>query len=75
MKNLGLEKLFQDFYNVSGMEIALVSDKLNTLVSQKCPMENFCSVVHKSLKCLEKCRASDIAMANSANAEDGVSVQ
>ncbi len=75
MKNLGLEKLFQDFYNVSGMEIALVSDKLNTLVSQKCPMENFCSVVHKSLKCLEKCKASDLQMANFANAEEGVAVQ
>ena len=75
MKNLGLEKLFEDFYKISGMEIALVSDKFNTLLSQKCPMENFCSAVHKSNKCIEHCRASDSRIANIARNGSGVAVE
>lgn len=59
MHDGNIDKLLKDFNQISGMEIALLDNKLHTLFSQKCPIENFCSAIHKSAKCLERCKLSD----------------
>ena len=54
-----LEKLLQNFYQISGMEIAVVNTHYRNVVSCRCPGNNYCAALHKSPKCLENCVQSD----------------
>ena len=50
--NLG--EILQHFYEISGMDIAIVSTK-NRIIARKYSQVPFCSCIHKSEKCLEMC--------------------
>ena len=54
-----LERLLYDFYQVSGMEVAIVDSKLHNLFANRVPGKNYCAAIHKSAKCLEICINSD----------------
>lgn len=54
----GLEKLMQDFYEISNMDIAVV-DLRNRILARRYPGNRFCSHIHKCEGCLAKCEASD----------------
>lgn len=54
----GLEKLMQDFYEISKMDIAVV-DLRNRILARRYPGNRFCSHVHKCAGCLERCEESD----------------
>lgn len=54
-----LERLLYDFYQISGMEVAILDTKHHTILSNRSPGKNFCACVHKHPKCLEICIQSD----------------
>ena len=54
-----LERLLYDFYQISGMEVAILDTQHRTLLSNRSPGKNFCATVHKNPKCLETCIQSD----------------
>ena len=54
-----LERLLYDFYQISGMEVAILDTQHRTLLSNRSPGKNFCATVHKHPKCLEVCIQSD----------------
>jgi AraC-like DNA-binding protein len=54
-----LERLLYDFYQISGMEVAILDTKHHTILSNRSPGKNFCGTVHKYPKCLEICIQSD----------------
>lgn len=54
----GLEKLMQDFYEISNMDIAVV-DLRNRILARRYPGNRFCSHIHKCADCLKICEASD----------------
>ena len=54
-----LERLLYDFYQVSGMEVAIVDSHSHNLLFNRVPGKNYCATIHKSAKCLELCIASD----------------
>ena len=54
-----LERLLYDFYQISGMEVAILDTKHHTILSNRSPGKNFCGTVHKLPKCLEVCIQSD----------------
>ena len=54
-----LERLLYDFYQISGMEVAILDTKHRTILSNRSPGKNFCAAVHKHPKCLEICIQSD----------------
>lgn len=56
-----LEKLLQNFYQISGMEVAVVNTQYRNVVSCRCPGNNFCASIHKSAKCVEVCMQSDLS--------------
>ena len=60
MKKQKLDTLIKHFYQISGMEIMLVSNTFRTMIGQRCPYENFCALIHKSSACLDVCKNSDI---------------
>ncbi len=53
-----LEKIMQDFYLISGMDIAVVDAK-NRIIARRHPSDKFCSQIHKCQRCLKVCEASD----------------
>jgi len=60
MKKQKLETTLKHFYQISGMEIVLMNSNFRTMIGQRCPYENLCSLIHKSSVCLEICKESDI---------------
>ena len=54
----GLEKLMQNFYEISNMDIAVV-DLRNRILARRYPGNRFCSHIHKCEGCPECCEASD----------------
>ncbi len=55
-----IESILKSFYQISGMDISLVSDKMHAQISFRCPKENFCTVLHRTSECLDICKCSDI---------------
>lgn len=53
-----LEELLQSFYDISGMDVALVNHK-NRIIARRYSGAGFCSALHNSAKCLETCVDSD----------------
>lgn len=59
--NIGeLEKLLQDFYEISGMDIAVVDAK-NKIIARRYSGNAFCAQIHKCQGCLAMCEKSDEA--------------
>lgn len=57
--NIGqLEKLLQDFYEISGMDIAVVDTK-NRIIARRYSGNSFCAQIHKYPGCLDLCIKSD----------------
>ncbi len=54
-----LERLLYDFYQISGMEVAILDTQHRTILANRSPGKNFCATVHKHPKCLETCIQSD----------------
>ena len=54
-----LERLLYDFYQVSGMEVAIVDSKFHNILANRSPGKNYCATIHKFSKCLDVCISSD----------------
>ncbi|MBO5306197.1 MAG: PocR ligand-binding domain-containing protein [Clostridia bacterium] len=54
----GLENIVQTFYEISGMDIAVIDNK-NRIVARRYPGNRFCALLHRSQKCLKMCEQSD----------------
>ncbi|MBQ9784682.1 MAG: helix-turn-helix domain-containing protein [Clostridia bacterium] len=54
-----LERLLYDFYQISGMEVAIVDAKYHNILANRVPGKNYCATLHKSAKCLDVCIRSD----------------
>ena len=72
MKKQKLDTLIKHFYQISGMEIMLISNTFRTMIGQRCPYENFCALIHKSSTCLDICKNSDIERYEEANRTEDV---
>jgi AraC-like DNA-binding protein len=55
-----LEKILQDFYQISGMEIVVGDSKYHSVAACRHQCENYCSLLHCSPDCLEMCKKSDL---------------
>ncbi len=53
-----IEEILQSFYEISGMDIAVVSDK-NKILARRYSGALYCACIHKSRRCLDQCLASD----------------
>ena len=53
-----IEDILQSFYEISGMDVAVVNRK-NRIVARRYSGAQFCAAIHKSQKCLEVCLESD----------------
>lgn len=56
-----LEKLLHDFYQISGLEIAIIDTKYRQILSHRHLGMHFCNTIHTSAECVELCRSSDLA--------------
>ena len=61
----GLENLVQTFYEISGMDIAVIDSK-NRIVARRYLGNRFCALLHRSPKCLKMCEQSDSLRMNEA---------
>jgi AraC-like DNA-binding protein len=59
MEQISLQDLLFDFYQISGMEIAIIDRQLHALAECRPSGETFCTSIHKSPKCLKMCLQSD----------------
>ena len=58
MNNLKIEEILQSFYEISGMDVAIVNTR-NKIIARRYSGAQYCAAIHKSPKCLEKCVESD----------------
>ena len=58
MNTLKIEEILQSFYEISGMDVAIVNSK-NKILARRYSGAHYCSAVHQSPKCQEICNASD----------------
>ena len=56
-----LEKLLHDFYQISGLEIAIIDTKYRQVLSHRHIGRHFCNTIHACPECVELCRSSDLA--------------
>ncbi len=61
----GLENIVQTFYEMSGMDIAVIDNK-NRIVARRYSGNRFCALLHRSPKCLKICEQSDSLRMNEA---------
>ena len=54
----GLENIVQTFYEISGMDIAVMDNK-NRIVARRYSGNRFCALLHRSPNCLKMCEQSD----------------
>ncbi len=55
---LKIEDILQSFYEISGMDIAIVNKK-NKIIARRYSGALYCSHIHRSPKCMEMCLESD----------------
>ncbi len=53
-----IEEILQNFYEISGMDIAILNSK-NKILARRYSGALYCSCIHKSQACLDKCVESD----------------
>lgn len=58
MSMLKIEKILQSFYEISGMDIAIVNSK-NKIIARRYSGAIYCTNIHKSQKCMDICLESD----------------
>ena len=58
MNHLKIEEILQSFYEISGMDVAIVNSR-NKIIARRYSGALYCATIHKSPKCLEKCVESD----------------
>lgn len=58
MGTLKIEDILQSFYEISGMDVAIVNSK-NKIIARRYSGAIFCSNIHKSQKCMDICLESD----------------
>lgn len=58
MNTLKIEEILQSFYEISGMDIAIVNSK-NRIIARRYSGAVYCSTIHKSPRCFEACVESD----------------
>lgn len=58
MNNLKIEEILQSFYEISGMDIAIVNSR-NKIIARRYSGALYCATIHKSMKCLMTCIESD----------------
>jgi AraC-like DNA-binding protein len=58
MKTLRIEDILQSFYEISGMDVAIVNSK-NKIIARRYSGALYCSTIHKSQKCMDICLESD----------------
>lgn len=63
-----LEAILEDFHRASGMDIAIIDSNFRVLARRHSGMD-FCSRIHSSPQCLEKCIASDNVQMRRVNEE------
>lgn len=61
----GLENIVQTFYEISGMDIAVIDSK-NRIVARRYLGNRYCALLHRSAKCLKMCEQSDSLRMNEA---------
>ena len=60
MNSKKLERLLDDFYIVSGMEISILDPDFHTVASSRHKGESFCSYIHRWQQTFDVCRGSDM---------------
>lgn len=58
MSTLRIEDILQSFYEISGMDVAIVNNK-NKIIARRYSGALYCSNIHKSQKCMDICLESD----------------
>lgn len=58
MKTQRIEDILQSFYEISGMDVAIVNNK-NKIIARRYSGALYCSCIHKSQKCMDICLESD----------------
>ena len=58
MNTLKIEEILQSFYEISGMDVAIVSNK-NKIIARRYSGALYCASIHKSQKCMDICLESD----------------
>ncbi len=58
MNTSKIEEILQNFYEISGMDIAILNSK-NKILARRYSGALYCSCIHKSQSCLDKCLESD----------------
>ena len=58
MKTLRIEDILQSFYEISGMDVAIVNSK-NKIIARRYSGALYCSHIHRSQKCMDICLESD----------------
>lgn len=65
-----LKTVLQDFYEITGMHIAVMDSEYRGICACRSENNSFCEYIHRSSKCLETCLSSDTARLKNA-AESG----
>ncbi len=58
MTTLKIEDILQSFYEISGMDVAIVNSK-NRIIARRYSGALYCANIHKSQKCMDICLESD----------------
>ena len=60
MRKGSIEEILNDFHVVSGMDISVVDSDFHTLSMSRCEGETLCSALHRDVRAIDTCKASDI---------------
>ena len=60
MGKANIEEILRDFHTVSGMDISVINCDFHTLSLSKCEYETICTVLHRDIRAIDVCKASDI---------------
>ncbi len=73
MSSLKIEDILQSFYEISGMDVAIVNIN-NKIIARRYSGALFCSNIHKSPKCMDICIESDTCELERACETNGLHV-
>ena len=73
MNSIKIEDILQSFYEISGMDIAIVNSKYR-IIARRYSSALYCSVIHRSPVCYERCVESDQCNLNAARKKRGLHV-
>ena len=73
VSSMKIEDILQSFYEISGMDIAIVNSK-NKIIARRYSGAIYCTNIHKSQKCLDICIESDNCELERAYEKNGLHV-